>query len=227
MDFQREEQALIHAGVRLDRRNLIAGTEGNLSLRLGDGSILITGSGAFKGELTERDLLRVSLDGEVIEQRDRAKSSESEAHLTCYRLRPDVNAVVHAHPVHAVALMLRGENLEAVPLAEAAYAFGSVPTATFAVPGTPEGGRAVAAWIDKRDAVLLDRHGAVTVGKTLDEALSRMEILDAVASTVLAAGSHGRMKPIEGSLVTAIADAAVQAGAKKEAVDAWAAAMKG
>ncbi|MFH0884071.1 MAG: class II aldolase/adducin family protein [bacterium] len=226
MDLKSAEAVLIHAGQRLDRRQLIAGTEGNLSIRLEDETILITGSGAFKGELTERDLLRISLEGKVVEKRSRSMSSESEAHLTCYRLRPDVHAVVHAHPVNALALMLRGEGLDAVPLVEAAYAFGSVPTAPFAVPGTPGGGRAVATWVIKRDAILLDRHGAITVGVHMDEALARMEILDAVARTVLLAGGRGRLRPIEGDRVMRIADAAVQAGARREAVEAWAVAVK-
>ncbi len=226
MDLKTAEASLIHAGQRLDRHQLIAGTEGNLSIRLEDGTVLITGSGAFKGELTERDLLLISLEGEVVEQRARAMSSESEAHLTCYRLRPDVHAVVHAHPVHAVALMLRGEGLEAAPLAEAAYAFGSVPTAPFSVPGTAEGGKAVATWIGKREAVLLENHGAVTVGARMDDALSRMEILDAVARTVLLAGGTGRMQPVQSDRVRSIANAAIRAGVKREAVEAWAVGVK-
>lgn len=216
--------ALILAGKRLDARGIVAGTEGNLSARMDDGSMLITRSGAFKGELSRMDLLQVDLQGRILVGEGKM-SSESNVHMTAYRLRPDVNAVVHAHPPAALALMLRGEGLEAVPLAEAAYAFGSVPTTRFAVPGTPEGGEVIAEWITSRDAVLLDRHGAVTVGRTVEEALARMETLDAISRTVLMAGDSGSWTPLEISAVERVADAAVAAGAREEAVVAWRAAM--
>ena len=214
-------RALLNAGERLDARQLVAGTEGNLSARLEDGSILITASGRFKGRLTPNDLVRVSIDGEQLEGNARM-SSEGWAHLMAYRERSDIGAVVHAHPPHVLALNLRGWNMEAVPLAEAAYGFGAVPTCTFAVPGTPEGAEVIREWIGKRDALLLDRHGALTVGSDLHQALARMEMLEAVARVILLAGGPENIKPLKKEDVARICDAALAAGSRREAVEAWA-----
>lgn len=214
-------RALLEAGERLDARQLIAGTEGNLSARLADGSILITASGRFKGLLTPHDLVRVNLEGEVLEGK-RGMSSEGWTHLAAYKAREDIGAVVHAHPPHTLALTLRGWNLEAVPLAEAAYSFGSVPTCRFAVPGTPEGAAVIDDWIGQRDAVLLDRHGALTVGADLWQALARMEMLEAVARVILLAGGPGYLRKLERAEIGRIREAALKAGGRPEAVDAWA-----
>lgn len=211
--------ALIQAGRRMDERRLIAGTEGNLSAR-DDRGITITASGTFNGLLREDCFLVLGLNGEVREGK-RKPSSEAEAHLAVYRAREDVRAVIHAHPPHVIALMLRGDSLEAVPLPEAAYAFGSVPTCPFAVPGTPEGGRAVSEWIRERDALLLDRHGALTVGRSLDEALARMEMLEAVARVVLLAGGSGALKKMTAEQVQRVARAAREAGCREAAISAW------
>jgi L-fuculose-phosphate aldolase len=212
---------LIEAGKRLDQHGLAAGTEGNVSARLGDGSILISASGTYLGRLCTSTLVRVSADGLLLDDHSPRPTSELSAHLTAYSNRSDIGTVIHAHTPHALALMLRGEGLDAVPLAEAAYAFGSVPTCEFAVPGTDEGGKTIERWIGERDALLLDRHGALTVGRTVDEALARMEMLDAVARAVLLAGGAGALRPLEPSQVQRIHDAALKAGVREEAIRAW------
>ena len=214
-------RALLEAGQRLDQRQLVAGTEGNLSARLEDGTILITASGRFKGTLTPNDLVLVTLDGNKLEGAAKM-SSEGWTHLEAYRARPDIGAVVHAHPPHVLALNLQGWNMEAVPLAEAAYGFGSVPTCEFAVPGTPEGAASIRGSIEHRDALLLDRHGAVTVGADLRQALARMEMLEAVARVIVLARGPNHIRPLEAEQVKRIHTAAISAGARKEAVDAWA-----
>ncbi|MCB2198671.1 class II aldolase/adducin family protein [bacterium] len=214
-------RALLEAGQRLDQRQLVAGTEGNLSARLEDGTILITASGRFKGTLTPNDLVLVDLEGKKLEGAA-AMSSEGWTHLEAYRARPDIGAVVHAHPPHVLALNLQGWDMEAVPLAEAAYGFGSVPTCEFAVPGTPEGAASIGGWIEKRDALLLDRHGAVTVGSDLRQALARMEMLEAVARVIVLARGPNHIRSLEAEQVERIRTAALLAGGRKEAIDAWA-----
>lgn len=218
--MKRMVQKMIEAGNRMDARQLIAGTEGNLSVRLEDGTILITASGEFKGRLTEESFVRVSPSGKQISGKGRP-SSETAAHLACYELRPDVQSIVHTHAPHAVALMLRGWGLEAIPMAEAAYMFGSVPTTRFAVPGTNEGGEVVREWIETRDALLLNRHGALTVGSTLDEALARMEMLESVARSVLLAGGPELLIPLGKADLLRSSEAAIAAGVRREAIEAW------
>ncbi len=211
---------LMLAGKRLDQKGLVAATEGNLSARLKENEIIITASGKCKGELSLDSFVVVDLDGKKLRGHGKS-SSELEAHLVAYRTRDDIESVIHAHTPYATALTLAGHSLEAVPLAEAAYMFGHVPTCEYAVPGTSEGGQSVEKWIEKRDAVLLDRHGAVTVGKTIQEALARMESLEALAKIAWLALQIGPYKRLNENEVERIGNAALKAGAKENAVKTW------
>jgi len=198
MNFVKKEdvvEELILAGKRLDARKLNAGTDGNLSYRLDENTIIITASGKIKGLLSPEDFILVSMDGTPVNPDD-DPSSETHAHTTAYSVRPDIRCVIHAHPPHGIACTLAGHSLEGIHIAEAAYAMGSVPTCSFAVPGTDEGGESIRPWIGKRDVLLMDRHGALTVGETIRQALSRMEMLDAVAYEILLAGGPGKIKPL-------------------------------
>ncbi|MBZ0263461.1 class II aldolase/adducin family protein [bacterium] len=218
--YQNQIVELIAAGKRLDERQLISGTEGNLSVRLPNNRILITGSGKWKGRLSQRDFVLLSADGEVLKG-DVSPSSETALHISAYELRKDIQAVIHAHPPHVIAATLAGISLEAVPLPEAAYMLGSVPTCKFAVPGTKEGGEVIRERIGKREAVLLDRHGAVTVGKTLEQALMRMETLENVAKAVLLANSQGFMKQLSSSQIDRISTLALKMGVCEESIQVW------
>ena len=94
---------------RMYERGTIAGTDGNVSVRLGEEQLLITPSGVHKGDLAQEDLVVADLTGAPVRAAaGRRPSSEILMHLLCYRARPDVNAVVHAHPIHAVALAVSG-----------------------------------------------------------------------------------------------------------------------
>ncbi len=221
-DEQSLRRALTKAGARLAARGLVAGSEGNLSARLEGGSLLLTASGTRLGALGEENFVLLDPAGKPLHG-SRRPTSEAAAHLAAYRLRPDIGAVAHAHPPHALALSLagRGGLLLGAPLAEAAYAFGSVPTCRYAVPGTPEGGEVIAEWIGTRDALLLDRHGALTVGRDIEEAVDRMEMLEAVARVLLLADRAGGIRPLAGGEADRIAEAAIAAGAREEAVHAW------
>ncbi|MDP8208226.1 MAG: class II aldolase/adducin family protein [Candidatus Electryonea clarkiae] len=213
--------SMIKAGKRLDTKNLTVGTEGNLSVRINQTEIMITASNCCNGELTAGDFVTLNLDGEVINGTSKP-SSEKEAHLVVYRSRSDVNAVIHAHPPNAIALTIAGKSLEAVPLPEAAYSFGSIPTCKFAVPGTDEGGRVVNKWIKERDALLLDHHGAITVGENLQQAMARMEMLESVAKIVWLYSQLGEDIKLGNENIKRIAKAALKAGTTKpEAILAW------
>ncbi|MBS1260913.1 MAG: 3-oxo-tetronate 4-phosphate decarboxylase [Calditrichaeota bacterium] len=216
---------MIEAGKRLDVRGLIAGFEGNMSALLPERTVLISASGSALGRLVHKDFVTVDANsGEVLEGTATA-SSELDAHLAAYRTDDSIGAVIHAHPKSCITLTLRGWTLEAVPLPEAAYTLGSVPTCRFAVPGTPEGGEVVAHWASRRDAILFDRHGAITFGATVDDALARMEMLDAVAEIVLRAGGPENVKPLTAEEVERVAGAARGFGVRREALDVWIEAM--
>ena len=137
MDFPSERvarEAMVEVGRRLYQRGLINGGEGNLSCRLGPRRLLCTPSGVNKGFLSADQLVATDLSGDSLHEL-RRPSSEMQLHVACYEEREDCLAVVHAHPPHAVALTLAGEDL--VPcMPEAVTALGEVPTARYATPGT-------------------------------------------------------------------------------------------
>jgi L-fuculose-phosphate aldolase len=178
---------MIEVGRRLYARGLINGGEGNLSARLGPNRILCTPAGANKGFLKEEQLVVTETGGAPQSERKRP-SSELLLHLACYQERPDCLAVVHAHPPHAVALTLAGEELIPI-MPEAVTALGPVPTAAYATPGGPAVAEAVRPYLRDASCVLMERHGALAMGRTphaaLFEASDLMEMLEGVARVQL------------------------------------------
>jgi L-fuculose-phosphate aldolase len=170
-------EALVRVCHTLSARGLIAGQDGNVSVRLGGDRVLVTPAGFAKGWLDPDDLVEVSLDGVHLAGRHLA-SSELGLHLCAYRVRPDACAVVHAHPVTATAFSLVGETIPDGVLAELMLTVGPVALARYAQPGTAELGNIVTPLFVGHDAVLLANHGAVTLGRTLHEALFIMESLE-------------------------------------------------
>lgn len=181
--------SLVAACQRLDLRGLIAGAEGNLSARLSAGTIAITPSGMRKADVRERDLLTISDRGTVAagQSSGARPSSEMPMHLAIYAARPDVRAIVHAHPPAATGFAVAGRTLPRGILAELDDVLGDVPLAPFRRPGSGELGAAVAEALGGANVALLARHGAVAVGPTVDAALNLMESLEQAARIVLAA----------------------------------------
>lgn len=180
---------LVAACRRLDSRGLIAGAEGNLSARLRGGKIAITPSGMRKADVRERDLLTISADGALSAGQGRGArpSSEMPMHLAIYAARPDVRAIVHAHPPAATGFAVAGKTLPRGILAELDDVLGDVPLAPFRRPGSGELGSVVAQALGQANVALLARHGAVAVGPSVDAALNLMESLEQAARIVLAA----------------------------------------
>ena len=188
----REE--IVEAGQRMYMLGFAAGSDGNLSTRLEDELILMTPSGFSKGFLHPEQLLIVNLAGEVQRsfhpmRRKLRPSSEMNMHLEAYRQRPDVHAVIHAHPPMGIACTVANLSLATCVLPEVIYHLGSIPTAPYATPGTPEGAEAVRELVKHHDAMLLDHHGSLTLGDTLFTALMRLEWIEQAAKVMLAANS--------------------------------------
>ena len=169
----------------MHRQGLIAGLDGNVSARLPDGRFLATPSASHLGVLEPEDLLVVTLDGTVQHAGSGRVTSEWAMHRACYQ-RPDVDAVFHAHPVHVVARSLDGEDMPDGVLPEVVVAIGPVPTVPYATTGTGELAKAVGDAIATHNAVVLERHGAVTVGTTIQQACARMEALEHAARILCA-----------------------------------------
>jgi len=181
---------------QLAAHGLIAGRDGNLSVRLAADRILVTPSGHLKALVSARDMVEVNLGGEARRAGPRKPTSELDLHLRILRHRPDVHAVVHAHPPMATAFAVAGEEIPANLLPELIFVVGPVPLVPYGTPGTPELGDRVMPYLQGHDALLLANHGAVTMGKTLDEAWIRMESLEHCARIILAARLIGRPRPL-------------------------------
>jgi L-fuculose-phosphate aldolase len=180
---------------RLYERGLIAGPDGNVSVRLIDGSILVTPAGRSKVDVTEADLVLLDRDGHVLE--GGTPSSELGMHLRVYQRRTDVHAVVHAHPPAATGFAVAGEGFMAPVLPEVILQMGQVPLMRYCTPGTTAVGDALEEYLDAGHvAVLMANHGATTLGKTLHEAHQRMESVEHAARILLAARLLGRVNEL-------------------------------
>lgn len=177
---------------QLAARGLIAGQDGNLSVRLERDRALVTPSGAIKGLVQPGDMVEVDLQGR--KRRGRGNpTSELDLHLRILNRRPDVGAVVHAHPPVATAFGVAGEGLHILVLPELTLLCGEVPLVPYGTPGTPELADRLEPHLAGHAAWLLANHGAVTVGPTLDVAWIRMESLEHAARIIFAARALGRV----------------------------------
>ena len=185
MTYPAEREAICQVGKLLYDRGYVAANDGNISLKVEEDRLLITPSGVSKGRMTPDMLLVTDLEGKVIEG-DRHPSSEGKMHLAVYRGRPDVQAVVHAHPPVSTAFAIRREGLETPYLAELVAGLGQVPcTDAFAMLSTEEVPESVVPYLPDHNALLLANHGALTWGSGLWEAFDRMEVVEHTAKIFL------------------------------------------
>jgi len=171
--------ALVAAGARLASAGLILPGEGNLSVRLDAGTVLLTPSATDKGRLRAVDVVRVAVSEAPPPSAN--VSSEVRLHQAVYAARPEVGAVVHAHPPALLALSLRGDRPDWKLLLETQALLGPVAAVGPHPPGSEALAAGVATGLATAGACVLERHGAVTVGATLDEAMLRMQLLERVA----------------------------------------------
>jgi L-fuculose-phosphate aldolase len=199
---------IIRVGRLLWERGYVAATDGNLSVRLGSDRLLVTASGVSKGFLSDGDLVVIDLDGKPLPSYRGGKqkpSSEIMMHLEAYRQRPDVNAVVHAHPPLATAFSIAGMSLARCVIPEVVVTLGSIPTTAYATPGTSEVPGSIRLAVCDHDALILDHHGSLTVGQTLWEAYLRLEKVEHTAQITLAAQQLGRVQGLSPEAVEKLA----------------------
>ena len=158
----------------LYNRQLTVSAGGNMSIRVGD-KIIITPSGKNKGFLKPEDLVVLDLNGNVLE--GGKPSIEKSFHLAYYRCRPEINAVVHCHPLHCTALAVKNEAIKPDLTPEGILLLGHVPMVPYFTPGSIELSNAVEKEVGF-NVILLEKHGALTCGKSLEEAYNRMEELE-------------------------------------------------
>ena len=182
---------IVEVGRRMYARGYTASNDGNISVRLGADRLLMTPKGVCKGFLTPDMMCITDLDGRKL-QGEREPSSETLMHLEVYRQRPDVHAVVHAHPPVATGFAVAGIPLTRAVLAEVLTTLGSIPIAEYATPSTSELPEAVGKYIKAHDGMLLANHGALTVGADLFAAYFKMETIEHFARISLVARLLGR-----------------------------------
>ncbi len=171
---------------RLYAKGFVTATDGNVSARLRTGNILTTRSGINKGAVTTRDLVEVTADGKPL-RTPRKPSTEIGMHLEIYRERPDVQAVVHAHPPFATGFAVARKSLEGCVLPEVIVGLGAIPLAPYATPSTPEVAQSLRPFVRTTDAILLASHGVVTYGPTLLDAFYKMEKVEHAAQIIFVA----------------------------------------
>jgi L-fuculose-phosphate aldolase len=182
---------IVEIGRRMYARGYVASNDGNISIRLDDSTILTTPKSVSKGFMTADMMVVVDLDGKKI-RGTRDASSELLMHLEVYKNRPDVRAVVHAHPPTATGFAVAGIPLDRAVLAEVVTTLGSIPIAEYGTPSTPELPAAVRKYIKAYDGLLLANHGALTIGPDVFAAYYKMETIEHFAKISLVARQLGR-----------------------------------
>jgi len=186
---------------RLYERGLIAGTDGNVSVRTGQQAMMITPAGLSKVDVEADDLVEVRWDGRQRQARVGGASTEQAMHVRLYRSREDVGAVVHAHPPIATAFAAAGVPLPTEALPEMIYQLGNIAYVPFVVPGSEALADAMEPFINEHDVFLFANHGATTVGASLSVAHQRMESLEHGARIVWAARALGQVRTLPAAAI--------------------------
>jgi L-fuculose-phosphate aldolase len=188
--YARLKEDIVEVGRRIYNLGFVAANDGNISVRIGDNEILATPTGVSKGFMTPEMIIKVDMAGNQLEG-ELKPSSELKLHLEVYRQRPDVRAVLHAHPPVATAFAVAGIPLDRPVLPEIVITLGAIPIAKYATPSTEELPASVRPYLEKHDAVLLENHGALTMGSDLFGALFKMEQIEHFAKVSLYASLLG------------------------------------
>ena len=192
----RLRRAICEIGRLCYQRYYIVGADGNISARMADGSILITPSGAMKGFLEPHHVAHVDERGRVLDDGPQC-SSEVGIHLVAYQERPEIKAVCHAHPPHAVALTIAGIDMQLPVIPEIIVTLGGIPTAPYGTPGTDELPETIRKIVRCADALIMQNHGSVTLGSNLLDAYKKLDMVEHTAKILwLAHVARGGLQPL-------------------------------
>jgi L-fuculose-phosphate aldolase len=187
--------AIVQFGRMLYENGFVAATDGNLSVRLDDKRVLVTPTCISKGRMRSSDMVIVDMDGRRLAGKRRV-STEIGMHLLIYRLRPDVQGIVHAHPPTATGFAASGYDLNRPLVCEVVVGLGSIPLARYGTPGTPELTDALEPLIPHHDAILMANHGVVTFGSSVESAYMKMETVEHFAKIALVTHLLGNEQPL-------------------------------
>src|SRR4030081_2279127 len=194
---RKPREEIVRFGRMLHQRGFVAAMDGNLSIRLDKRRILVTPTCVSKGAMRPADMVVVDLEGHRLAGR-RAVTSEIGMHLLIYDLRPDITAVVHAHPPTATGFAAAGMALNEPLVCEVVIGLGSIPLARYGTPGTSELAETLEPYVPHYDAILMSNHGVVAYGDTLEHAYMKMETVEHFAQIALVTHLLGRQQPLSG-----------------------------
>ena len=189
MDELQARKLIIEIGKLLYERSYVVSSDGNISCRLDENTILATPTMTCKGRMTEDGLALTDLDGKPLN--DKKASSELAMHLLIYKMRPDINAVCHAHPPHGTAFSAAGLAIDAPILSEVILTLGCVPLTSYGTPSTNELTDSMKPFVEHHNALLMANHGAVAYGGDLWEAFDRLETLEHTAKIAILSRALG------------------------------------
>jgi L-fuculose-phosphate aldolase len=214
---QHYRDELVRFGRLIHEQGFVSATDGNLSVRLDDRTVLATPTGVSKGMMTPEQMVLVDMQGKRLTG-ERNVSSEIQMHLTIYSTRPDIRAVVHAHPCTATGFASAGMALDQPICSEVIVSLGAVPLAEYATTGTPELSDSLLPYIPDYDAILLANHGAVSYGLDLMQAYLKMEAVEHFAKIMLVTLQLGRQQLLSEKDIRKLVEArAKYEGAKSQA----------
>lgn len=182
------KREMVEIGKRMYLKNFVAANDGNISCRVSENVIWTTPTGVSKGYMTEDMMVKMTLDGEILEGNAKP-SSEVKMHIRAYREDPSIMAVCHAHPPVSTSFAIAGIGLDKAIYPEALVNLGTVPCVHYEAPGSQGIPDSIGPYVKKYNAVLLGNHGAVTWGKTLMESFYRLEALEHYAIILMNTGS--------------------------------------
>jgi L-fuculose-phosphate aldolase len=193
---RKHREEIVRYGRTLHERGLVAAMDGNLSVRLKDEQILVTPTCVSKGNMRATDMVVVDMEGQRVSGR-RNVTSEIGMHLLIYRMRPDIQAIVHAHPPTATGFAAAGIALTQPLVCEVVMGLGCIPLARYGTPGTSELARTLEPFVPHYDAILMSNHGVVAYGDTLERAYMKMETVEHFAQIALVTHLLGRQQPLQ------------------------------
>ena len=193
---RKHRDEIIRYGRMLHGRGFVAAMDGNLSVRLKNGEILVTPTCLSKGAMRPADLVIVNQEGKRLAGR-RNVTSEIGMHLLIYRLRPDIQAIVHAHPPTATGFAAAGIPLTEPLVCEVVIGLGCIPLARYGTPGTSELAQTLEPFVPNYDAILMSNHGVVAYADTLEHAYMKMETVEHFAQIALVTHLLGRQQPLQ------------------------------
>ena len=209
------KKQICEIGQRIYNKGLVAANDGNISVKISENEFLCTPTGVSKGFMTPEFICKVDKNGNVIQANKGFKpSSEIKMHMRVYKERPDVQSVVHAHPLYATSFAIAGIPLTEPIMPEAVIALGCVPIAEYGTPSTEEIPDAVSKYLQYYDAVLLENHGALSYSDSLINAYYKMESLEFYAQLLYQSKMLGGPKHLSEAQVQRLYEIRRQFGLK-------------